>query len=78
MSRRTSVRLAWSVCALSLVFAALGLLFLTLNRSHPGAPAFEFALQNMVMVAACSSVGVLIASRRLAGDPLGGSTGSWS
>ncbi len=64
MSRRTSVWLAWSVCALSLVFAALGLLFLTLNRSHPGAPAFEFALQNMVMVAACSSVGVLIASRR--------------
>jgi hypothetical protein len=37
MSQRTSTWLAWSVFALSLVLTALGLLFLALNRSHPGA-----------------------------------------
>jgi len=70
MSQRTSTWLAWSVFALSLVLTALGLLFLALNRSHPGAPIYEFAFQGTVMVAACSSVGVLIASRRPA-HPIG-------
>jgi hypothetical protein len=58
------------VFALSLVLTALGLLFLALNRSHPGAPVFEFAFRGTVMVASCSSVGVLIASRRSA-HPIG-------
>jgi hypothetical protein len=62
--------LAWSVCALSLVLAALGLLFLALNRSHPGGPTYELALQYTVMVVAWSAVGVLIASRRPA-HPIG-------
>jgi hypothetical protein len=62
--------LAWSVCALSLILTALGLLFLTLNRSHPGAPVFEFAFRSVVIVASCSTVGVLIASRRPA-HPIG-------
>jgi len=38
--------------------------FLALNRSHPGAPDFDFALRATVIVASCSTVGVLIASRR--------------
>jgi hypothetical protein len=66
----SSAWLAWSVCALSLVLSALGLLFLALNRAHPGVPAFEFAFQSMVIVASCSTVGVLIASSRPA-HPIG-------
>jgi hypothetical protein len=58
------------MCALSLVLTALGLLFLALNRSHPGAPVFEFAFRATVIVASCSTVGVLIASRRPA-HPIG-------
>jgi len=70
MSRSVAVLLAWSVCALSLVLAALGLLFLALNRSHPGGPTYELALQDTLMVVAWSAVGVLIASRRPA-HPIG-------
>jgi hypothetical protein len=58
------------VCALSLVLTALGLVFLVLNRSHPGVPVFEFAFRATVITASCSSVGVLIASRRPA-HPIG-------
>jgi hypothetical protein len=70
MSTRVSTWLAWSVCALSLVLTALGLLFLALNRSYPGVPVFEFAFQSTVIVASCSSVGVFVASRRPA-HPIG-------
>jgi hypothetical protein len=70
MSIRALVWLAWSVCALSLVLTALGLVFLALNRSHPGTPVFEFAFRATVLVASCSTVGVLIASRRPA-HPIG-------
>ncbi len=70
ISTRASVWLAWAVCALSLVLTALGLLFLAMNRSHPGAPDFEFAFRSVVIVASCSTVGVVIASRRPA-HPIG-------
>jgi hypothetical protein len=70
MSTRASTWLVWSVCALSLVLTALGLLFLALNRSHPGVPVIEFAFQSIVIVASCSSVGVFIAFRRPA-HPIG-------
>jgi hypothetical protein len=70
ISTRASVWLAWAVCALSLVLTALGLLFLAMNRSHPGAPDFEFAFRSAVIVASCSTVGVVIASRRPA-HPIG-------
>jgi hypothetical protein len=70
ISTRALAWLAWSVCALSLVLGALGLLFLALNRAHPGVPVFESAFQSMVIVASCSTVGVLIASRRPA-HPIG-------
>jgi hypothetical protein len=52
------------------MFTALGFLFLALNRSHPGVPVFEFAFRSTVIVASCSTVGVLIASRRPA-HPIG-------
>jgi hypothetical protein len=58
------------VCALSLLLSALGLLFLALNRSHPGVPVFDFAFRATVIMASCSTVGVLIASRR-PGHPIG-------
>jgi hypothetical protein len=58
------------VCAVSLVLTALGLVLLALNRSHPGAPVFEFAFRATVITASCSSVGVVIASRRPA-HPIG-------
>ena len=64
MGTRAAAWLAWSVCALSLIRTSVGLLFLALNRSHPGAPAFEFAFRATVITASCSSVGVLLASRR--------------
>ena len=70
ISARALVWLAWSVCALSLVLTALGLLLLALNRSHPDAPVFDFAFRATVIVASCSTVGVLIASRRPA-HPIG-------
>jgi len=70
MSTRAPAWLAWSVCALSLVLTALGLVFLALNRSHPGVPVFDFAFRSTVIVASCSTVGVLIASRRPA-HPIG-------
>jgi hypothetical protein len=70
MSRSLAVLLAWSVFVLSLVLCALGLVFLALNRSHPGGPTYELALQGAVIVVAWSTVGVLIASRRPA-HPIG-------
>jgi hypothetical protein len=70
MGTRAAAWLAWSVCALSLILISLGLLFLVLNRSHPVAPAFEFAFRATVITASCSSVGVLIATRRPA-HPIG-------
>jgi hypothetical protein len=67
---RAAAWLAWFVCAFSLVLTALGLVFLALNRSHPGVPVFEFAFRATVITASCSSVGVVIASRRPA-HPIG-------
>jgi hypothetical protein len=70
MSTRALVWFAWSVCALSIILTALGLVFLAQNRSHPGVPVFQFAFRSTVIVASCSTVGVLIASRRSA-HPIG-------
>jgi hypothetical protein len=53
MSTRAAAWLAWSVCAFSLVLTALGLVFLALNRSHPGVPVFEFAFRATVITASC-------------------------
>jgi hypothetical protein len=64
MSPHSSAWLAWSVCAISLALSAPGLLFLALDRAHPGVPVFDFAFHSIVIVASCSTVGVLIASCR--------------
>jgi signal transduction histidine kinase len=69
-TRSAALWLAWLVCALSLVLTALGLLLLALNRSHPDVPNFEFAFRSTVIVASCSTVGVIIASLRPA-HPIG-------
>ncbi len=58
------------MCIFSLALTALGLVLLALNRSQPGVPVFEFAFRATVITASCSSVGVVIASRRAA-HPIG-------
>jgi hypothetical protein len=64
MSKRTASLLAWSMCALSLALAALSLLLLTLNLSHPEGYIFDYWLQNTVIAAAFSTVGAVVTSRR--------------
>ncbi len=46
MSARTAARLAWSVCAFSLVLTAVGLLFVALNLSHPNVPGYDYWVQS--------------------------------
>ena len=62
MSRGTSARLAWSLCALALVLTALSLLFLNLNLSHPGTHIYNYWLENMISVISLAPVGALVAS----------------
>jgi hypothetical protein len=58
-------RLAWSVCALSLVLAGFGVAFMVLNHFDLEAVAAEGAYLNDLLVAATFPVvGALIASRR--------------
>ncbi len=70
MNPRAAIRLAWCACALSLTLSTVGLVLLGLNRSYPDAPVFEFWFRSAVIVAGCSTVGVVIASRRPA-HPIG-------
>jgi hypothetical protein len=70
MNPRAPIRLAWCACALSLTLSTVGLVLLALNRSYPDAPVFEFWFRSVVIVAGCSTVGVVIASRRPA-HPIG-------
>ena len=70
MSRGTSARLAWSLCALSLVLTALSLWLLNLNISHPGTPVYEPWLDNTLGALSYAPVGALVASRRPA-NPVG-------
>ena len=70
MSRGTSARLAWSLCALSLVLTALSLWLLNLNLSHPGTPVYEPWLDNTLGALSYAPVGALVASRRPA-NPVG-------
>ena len=67
---RTSARLAWSLCALSLVLTALSLWLLNLNLSHPGTPVYEPWLDNTLGALSYAPVGALVASRRPA-NPVG-------
>jgi hypothetical protein len=64
VSRRTSVRLAWALCALSLALTALSLLLLTLNLSYPKTHIYEPWLDNTPTAVLYPTVGAIVASRR--------------
>jgi hypothetical protein len=64
VSRRAAARLAWSLCALSLASTALAVLLLVRNLSSPNPHLFDFWVQGIVIPLTCSTVGVIIASRR--------------
>src|SRR5215208_1152916 len=63
VSINTSERLAWALCALSLVLTALSLLLLNLNLSYPNAHLYEPWLDNTLTAISYAPVGALIASR---------------
>jgi len=52
------------MCALSLASTALALLLLALNLSYPNPYVFDLWVQGIVIPITCSTVGVIIASRR--------------
>ena len=63
MSTRVTTRLAWSLCALSLVMTILSVLLLALNYSHPKTHVYGFWLENTVLPISFSIIGAVIASR---------------
>jgi hypothetical protein len=63
MSMRAAAWLAWSLCALSLVLTALGLLFLAMNLSHSD-NVFDYWIETTTVAVAFSTVGAVVASRR--------------
>jgi hypothetical protein len=62
--KRTASLLAWSMCALSLALAGLGLLLLALNSTYPNAYIYDYWLEATLGVLGFSTVGAVIASRR--------------
>jgi hypothetical protein len=70
MRSRVATRLAWSLCALSLVLTVLSVLLLTLNFSHPKSHVYGFWPENTVLPISFSFIGAIIASR-LPFNPLG-------
>jgi uncharacterized membrane protein YhdT len=64
MSRHTSVRLAWALCALSLALTALSLLLFILNFSYPNTHLYEPWLDNTLTAVFYPTVGAIVASRR--------------
>jgi hypothetical protein len=71
MSARTATWLAWSMCALSLALAALSLLLLYLNYSHPGVPIWGYWMPNILITVGFSTVGAVIAPRLPPDNPIG-------
>ena len=61
---RAAARLAWTLCALSLVLTASSLLLLALSWSRPGVNVFDYWVETTTIAVAFSAVGALIASRR--------------
>ncbi len=70
MSARASFWLAWSLWALSVGLAALSLLLLVLNLSHPDVHVYDYWLENTLSAVLFSTVGTIVASRR-AENPVG-------
>jgi hypothetical protein len=64
MSTRAATWLAWSICAISLVLAALSLLLLVLNVSHSGDNEFDYWIETTTVAVVFSIVGAVVASRR--------------
>src|SRR5215203_3503373 len=64
VSHRTSVWLAWALCALSLALTALSLLLLILNLLYPNTHLYEPWLDNTLTAVFYPSVGAIVASRR--------------
>jgi hypothetical protein len=63
MSTRAAAWVAWSCCGLSQALAALGLVFLLQNLSHPTEHILDYWVDVAVMAVAFSTVGAIIASR---------------
>src|SRR5215213_609495 len=64
--------LAWYMCALSLLFAARGLLLLVGSRvALPGAPVFEQWAEDAVVAVGFSTLGAIVAPRFPAKNPIG-------
>src|SRR5215211_5583889 len=70
MSHRAAARLAWLLCALSLVLTALSLLLLVLNLSHPSTYIYDLWFDSTAAAISFALVGALIAARRPA-NPVG-------
>ena len=64
MSRHTSVRLAWALCARSLALTALSLLLFILNLSYPNTHLYEPWPDNTLTAVFYPTVGAIVASRR--------------
>jgi len=72
LSTREANRLAWSLCALSLGLAALGLFLLVLGRElHHGVPVFEQWAEDTVVALGFSTLGAVVAPRFPARNPVG-------
>jgi hypothetical protein len=64
--------LAWYMCVLSLVLAALGLLLFVLGReAHHGAPAFGQWAEDAIIAVGFSTLGAIVAPRFPAKNPIG-------
>ena len=71
MSSREAARLAWCMCATSLVLTVLGLVFLIMSRSRTGAPVYDFWLVNTLIAIGFSTVGAVITPRLPRQNPVG-------
>jgi hypothetical protein len=71
MSSRKAARLAWCMCAASLVLTVLGLLLLVTSQSRTGAPVYDYWLVNTVIAIGFSTVGVVITPRLPRLNPIG-------
>jgi hypothetical protein len=69
MKSRVATRLAWSLCALSLVLTVLSVLLLSLNYSHPRTHVYGYWPENTVLPISFSIIGAIIASRLPANPP---------
>jgi hypothetical protein len=71
MSSREAARLAWCMCATSLVLTGIGLLILMTSRSRTGAPVYDYWLVNTVIAIGFSTVGAVITPRLPRQNPVG-------